>query len=218
MRNIVPADRFRRSLRSRSARVRLAERTPGSAPSNKRVNLPTRRLFRVQLVSCHERREDKRASCLRRNRRSVVHRRLDCGGCHSRQLSFASTSHQLAFHRRVRMDTSRYLHCHRPLDVGLRSRLTACAPGPRRLHRGRCIAVPRLQGRIAWVLVRVLGPVASALAKRIGGRVSITTATDPAVAQLRAELEQLHERVDFLERTLASRQPPAELPRVRTPV
>ena len=70
---------------------------------------------------------------------------------------------------------------------------------------------------ISWVLVRVLGPFASALAKRIGGQASIATTTDPAVPQLREELEQLQERVDFLERTLASRQP-AELPRVRTPV
>jgi len=69
----------------------------------------------------------------------------------------------------------------------------------------------------SWVLVRVLGPIASALARRIEGRESITAA-DPAVPQLREELEQLHERLDFLERAVASRQPPAELPRTRTPV
>lgn len=78
------------------------------------------------------------------------------------------------------------------------------------VHLGGLVAV-------GWVLVRVLGPIASALARRIEGRVPIT-ATDPAVPQLREELEQLHERVDFLERAVASRQPPAELPRVRTPV
>jgi hypothetical protein len=69
----------------------------------------------------------------------------------------------------------------------------------------------------AWVFVRVLGPIASALARRIEGRDSITP-TDPAVPQLREELEQLHERLDFLERAVASRQPPAELPPTRTPV
>ena len=76
-----------------------------------------------------------------------------------------------------------------------------------------------LGGLIAagWVLVRVLGPVATALAKRIEGRGPITT-EDPAVPQLRQELEELHERIDFLERALASRQPPTELPRAHTPV
>ena len=67
-----------------------------------------------------------------------------------------------------------------------------------------------------WVLVRVLGPVATALAKRIEGRSSIPL-DDPAVPQLREELEELHERIDFLERALAARQPPSELPRTRTP-
>jgi hypothetical protein len=70
---------------------------------------------------------------------------------------------------------------------------------------------------VCLVLIRVLGPVASALAKRIGGRAGVPTATDPAVSEVREELEQLQERVDFLERALSSRQPPAELPRVRTP-
>jgi hypothetical protein len=67
-----------------------------------------------------------------------------------------------------------------------------------------------------WVLVRVLGPVASALARRIEGRGPVTI-DYAAVDQLRGELEELHERVDFLERTLAGGQPPPELPRPRTP-
>jgi hypothetical protein len=71
---------------------------------------------------------------------------------------------------------------------------------------------------VGWVFVKVLGPFARALAKRLEGGVPIATATDPEVHELREELEQLHERVDFLERTITSRQPPAELPRVRTPV
>ena len=69
-----------------------------------------------------------------------------------------------------------------------------------------------------WVLVRVLGPVAKAVAKRIEGRGSTTTMDDPAVPQLRAELEELQERLDFLERALATRQSPAQLPEPRTPV
>jgi hypothetical protein len=69
----------------------------------------------------------------------------------------------------------------------------------------------------SWVLVGVLGPVATALAKRIEGRSSMPT-DDPAAHRLREELEELHERLDFLERALAARQPPAELPKARTPV
>jgi len=72
---------------------------------------------------------------------------------------------------------------------------------------------------VCWVFVKVLGPVAGALAKRLEGRAPATTDTDPAVHQLRDELEQLHERLDFLERAVASRPPQAELPpRTRTPV
>jgi hypothetical protein len=70
---------------------------------------------------------------------------------------------------------------------------------------------------IGWVIVKVLGPFATTLAKRLEGRGPDATA-DPAVPQLQDELEQLQERVDFLERAIASRQPPAELPRTRTPV
>jgi cell division protein FtsB len=71
---------------------------------------------------------------------------------------------------------------------------------------------------VCWAVVKVLSPVAGALAKRLEGRVPATTASDPAVPQLQDELEQLHERVDFLERAITSRQSPAELPPTRTPV
>lgn len=63
-----------------------------------------------------------------------------------------------------------------------------------------------------WVLVRVLGPVARALAKRIEGGGSPAIADDPAIHQVRAELEELHERIDFLERAVAAGHPKAELP------
>ena len=68
-----------------------------------------------------------------------------------------------------------------------------------------------------WVIVKVFGPVARALARRIEGQPP-SSADDPAVHQLRDELDDLHERVDFLERALVTRPPAAELPRERTPV
>jgi hypothetical protein len=68
-----------------------------------------------------------------------------------------------------------------------------------------------------WVIVKVFGPVARALARRIEGQPQISS-DEPAVHQLRDELDELHERVDFLERALVSRQPAAELPPERTPV
>ena len=68
------------------------------------------------------------------------------------------------------------------------------------------------------VIAKILGPVAKALAKRLEGAAPAPLADDSPVYQLRDELEELQERVDFLERALASRQPPAELPRPRTPV
>jgi hypothetical protein len=70
---------------------------------------------------------------------------------------------------------------------------------------------------VAWAMVKVLGPVARALARRLEGQPQISS-DEPAVHQLRDELDELHERVDFLERALVSRPPAAELPRERTPV
>ena len=70
---------------------------------------------------------------------------------------------------------------------------------------------------IGLVFIRVLGPVARALAKRIEGRAPAVI-DGPAVDQLRGELDELHERVDFLERAITTRQPPVELPKERTPV
>jgi hypothetical protein len=69
----------------------------------------------------------------------------------------------------------------------------------------------------ALALFGIFGPVARALAKRIEGRAPAVI-DDPAVDQLRGELDELHERVDFLERAITARQPPAELPKERTPV
>lgn len=76
-----------------------------------------------------------------------------------------------------------------------------------------------LAGLVAagWVIVRVLGPVATALARRIEGRAP-AVADDAELHQLREEFAELQERVDFLERALADRPHQAELPRARTPV
>jgi hypothetical protein len=70
---------------------------------------------------------------------------------------------------------------------------------------------------VCWVFVKVLGPVAVALAKRIENRPQPSVGDDPAVYQIQREVEELQERVDFLERTLAAPHPPAELPQRRTP-
>jgi hypothetical protein len=70
---------------------------------------------------------------------------------------------------------------------------------------------------IGLVLMKVFGPIARAIAKRIEGRAPAVI-DDPTVDQLRGELDELQERVDFLERAITARQPPAELPKERTPV
>ncbi len=57
-----------------------------------------------------------------------------------------------------------------------------------------------------WIIVRVLGPFASALAKRLEGRPSSVTSPDPAIPELRADLEALQERLDFLERAVAAQK------------
>jgi hypothetical protein len=70
---------------------------------------------------------------------------------------------------------------------------------------------------ISLAFFGIFGPVARALAKRIEGRAP-SVIGDATVDQLRGELDELHERVDFLERAITARQPPAELPKERTPV
>ena len=70
---------------------------------------------------------------------------------------------------------------------------------------------------VCWVFVKVLGPVAVSVARRIEGRPQQNVVDDPAIYQMQRELEELQDRVDFLERTLAA-PPPRELPERRTPV
>jgi len=57
-----------------------------------------------------------------------------------------------------------------------------------------------------WIVVRVLGPFASALAKRLEGHAPIAAVPDPALPELQTELEALQERVDFLERAIATQK------------
>lgn len=71
---------------------------------------------------------------------------------------------------------------------------------------------------VAFVFVKVLGPIARAFARRLEGKAPVAVADDSQVHELRDELDQLQERVDFLERAIVARPPAAELPRVRTPV
>src|SRR5690242_8900834 len=49
---------------------------------------------------------------------------------------------------------------------------------------------------VCWVFVKVLGPVAVAVAKRIEGRPQQQVADDPAVYQMQRDVEELQERVD----------------------
>jgi len=66
----------------------------------------------------------------------------------------------------------------------------------------------------AWTANRILRPLGEALARRIGGTGRLTAAQEGEVADLRARLAELEERVDFAERLLA-RWPAAQaaLPR-----
>jgi hypothetical protein len=62
----------------------------------------------------------------------------------------------------------------------------------------------------AWIVVRILGPFASALAKRLERRLPIIAPPDPAIPELRAELDALQERLDFLERAVAGLKAPSD--------
>lgn len=58
-------------------------------------------------------------------------------------------------------------------------------------------------GLATWAAVRLVGPFAGAFADRLRRRPS-TGIDDTATAELRAELEGIQERLDFLERAMAS--------------
>jgi hypothetical protein len=65
---------------------------------------------------------------------------------------------------------------------------------------------------ISWVMVRILGPVGRALAKKIEGSPPAVV-DDGTLADLQGQMDQLQERVDFLERALAAQKSPQALPK-----
>ena len=58
-------------------------------------------------------------------------------------------------------------------------------------------------GLATWAAVRLVGPFASALAERLRHRPSAGI-DDATAAELRAELEAVQERLDFLERAMTA--------------
>jgi hypothetical protein len=65
---------------------------------------------------------------------------------------------------------------------------------------------------VAWAFTKFLrSPIAEALARRIGGDSLSAVQQDGEVAELRARLAELEERVDFAERVLLQDRPAAEL-------
>ena len=64
----------------------------------------------------------------------------------------------------------------------------------------------------AWAFTKLLrSPIAEALARRIGGDSLSGVAQDGEVAELRARLAELEERVDFTERVLLQERPAGAL-------
>jgi hypothetical protein len=80
-------------------------------------------------------------------------------------------------------------------------------------------AIPIL-GIVAWSAVRIFGPIGQALARRIGAGVAgegmeqRVEALALELDQVKAQLVETHERLDFAERLLAQTRSP-ELPRGR---
>jgi hypothetical protein len=64
----------------------------------------------------------------------------------------------------------------------------------------------------AWAFTKILrSPIAEALARRIGGDRLSGAAQDGEVAELRARVSELEERVDFTERVLLQERQAGEL-------
>jgi len=72
---------------------------------------------------------------------------------------------------------------------------------------------------IAWAAVKILGPIGQALAQRVGGgkdqhqleeRVEVLS---QELDQVRGQLAEVHERLDFAERLLARGRAADQLPR-----
>jgi methyl-accepting chemotaxis protein len=72
---------------------------------------------------------------------------------------------------------------------------------------------------LVWGAVKVLGPISQALARRIGGHADVSddmkaelTAVHQEMGQLREQLAEMQERLDFTERLLARSGAGARLP------
>ena len=64
----------------------------------------------------------------------------------------------------------------------------------------------------AWTATRIFrGPLAEALARRIGGRAPLGTDQEHELADLRARVAELEERQDFTERVLLQDRQQGEL-------
>ncbi len=82
-------------------------------------------------------------------------------------------------------------------------------------------SIPML-GIMAWTAVKIFGPMGQAFANRINGGASgggnplleqrVDQLTDE-LEQVRAQLAETHERLDFTERLLAQSRSPEQLPR-----
>jgi hypothetical protein len=77
-----------------------------------------------------------------------------------------------------------------------------------------------LLGIMAWTAVKILGPLGQAFAQRMGSGEAGAPLLEQRVDQLSEELEQLkaqlaetHERLEFTERMLAQGRMPDQLPR-----
>lgn len=73
-------------------------------------------------------------------------------------------------------------------------------------------------GIVAWSAVKILGPVVQALSRRLsgGGDGHLESRVESLAAeldQLKAQLAETHERLDFTERLLAQARTPGQLPR-----
>ena len=65
---------------------------------------------------------------------------------------------------------------------------------------------------VAWTFTRILrGPIGEALARKIGGDRPSGAAPDGEVAELRARVAELEERLDFTERVLLQDRQAGEL-------
>ncbi len=82
------------------------------------------------------------------------------------------------------------------------------------------VGVIPILGIMGWTAVKILGPITQAFARRIGSGPGSGDEVGHRVEELALEVEQLraqlaetHERLDFTERMLAQHRAPEQLPR-----